>query len=169
MARNEMSEPMSKIRQIAPHFAVTGALRAEDFAEIAAAGFKSIVSNLPDGESATQLTGVEEARLAARHGLGFRHIPTTKLEVFSDRVVGGVSEALRELPGPVLAHCASGLRSVVAWAAAAARVQPADRVVSVLEAAGFDLRGIRDELEAQRDPSDTGAIPPALDASSTDG
>jgi len=159
---------MSKIRQITAQFAVTGALRAEDFAEIAAAGFKSIVSNLPDGESAAQLTGAEEAELAARHGLGFRHIPTTKFEVFSDRVVGGVSEALRELPGPVLAHCASGLRSVVAWAAAAARVQPADRVLSVLEAAGFDLKGIRDEVESQRDPSHMGAIPAALDASCVD-
>jgi sulfide:quinone oxidoreductase len=91
------------------------------------------------------------------------HIPTTKFEVFSDRVVGGVGEALHELPGPVLAHCASGLRSAVAWAVAAARSQPADQVLSVLRAAGFDLEGIRQELEGQRDLGHAGAIPPPLD------
>jgi uncharacterized protein (TIGR01244 family) len=155
---------MNKIKPITPHFAVTGVLQAEDFAEIAAAGFKSIVSNLPDGESATQLDGAEEARRAEHAGLGFRHIPTTKFEVFSDRVVGGVSEALHELPGPVLAHCASGLRSAVAWAAAASRSQPAEQVLGVLKEAGFDLAGIRDELESQRGDDHAGPVPAALRA-----
>jgi sulfide:quinone oxidoreductase len=155
---------MNKIKQITPHFAVTGMLRVEDFAEIAAAGFKSIVSNLPDGESAAQLSSADEARLAEQAGLGFRHIPTTKFEVFSERVVGGVSGALHELPGPVLAHCASGLRSAVAWAAAASRGQPPEQVLGVLKAAGFDLAGIREELESQRDSDHAGPIPAALHA-----
>jgi len=150
---------------ITPHFAVTGALSQQDFAAAAAAGFKSIVSNLPDGESSAYLTGAEEAELAARAGLRFRHIPATKFEVFSDRVVGDLSAALHELPGPVLAHCASGLRSAVAWAAAAARSQPADRVLEALRAAGFDLESIRDQLEDQRNAGVTGPIPATLDAS----
>ena len=45
---------MNKIVHITPHFAVTGALRP-DFAQAAALGFKSIVSNLPDGEVAVHL------------------------------------------------------------------------------------------------------------------
>jgi uncharacterized protein (TIGR01244 family) len=154
---------MNKVTQITSHFAVTGALQPADFAGIAAAGFKSVLSNLPDGESPAYPTSAQEAELAARAGLGFRHIPTTKADLFTNRVVDGIGDALRELPGPVLAHCASGMRSAVAWATAAARTQPVDRVIETLKAAGFNLDAIRDELESLRDPEHTGPIPPALD------
>ena len=41
---------MNKITYITPNFAVTGALQPDDVAEAASLGFKSILSNLPDGE-----------------------------------------------------------------------------------------------------------------------
>src|SRR5262245_28293092 len=140
---------MNRIVQITPHFAVTGALRPGDFAEAVALGFKSIVSNLPDGESPVHPTSRQEAELAAQAGLVFRHIPVTKAEAFSDRVVEGMSKALDELEGPVLAHCASGLRSAIAWAAATARNQPVDAVLGKLAATGFNLEPLRDDLEEQ--------------------
>ena len=155
---------MNKVTHITPYVAVTGALQPADFAEIAAAGFKSVLSNLPDGESSAYPTSRQEADLAARAGLGFRHVPTTKADLFTSRVVDGVGDALRELPGPVLAHCASGMRSAVAWATAASRYQPADRVIDVLKAAGFNLEAVRDELENLRDPGHSGPIPAALKA-----
>jgi len=155
---------MHKVTYVTPAFAVTGALQAADFAEIAAAGFKSVLSNLPDGESTAYPTSRQEAELATRAGLAFRHVPTTKADLFTDRVVDGVGDALRELPGPVLAHCASGMRSAVAWATAASRLQPVDRVIEVLKAAGFNLDAVRDELVDLRDPARSGPIPTALDA-----
>ena len=108
-------------------------------------------------------TAAETARLAADAGLGFRHIPVTKAEAFSERVVGGTVTALGELDGPVLAHCASGLRSAIAWAAAASRGQPVDAVLQKLAAAGLDLEGLRHELEDQHDPGNASPIPRALD------
>lgn len=155
---------MNKITYITPDFAVTAALQPADVAEAASLGFRSILSNLPDGESRVHPTSAEEAALAAGAGLGYRHIPTTKFEVFSPRVVEGTAAALSALDGPVLAHCASGLRSAVAWAAAAARRQPAACVLARLKAAGFNMEALRDELEAQRDHTHTGDIPAALDA-----
>jgi uncharacterized protein (TIGR01244 family) len=140
---------MNRIVHITPHFAVTGALQPDDFAQAAALGFRSIVSNLPDGESQVHPTSKQEAQLAAEAGLGFRHIPVTKAEAFSDRVVGGTAKALTELEAPVLAHCSSGLRSAVAWAAAAARGQPVDAVLQKLAAAGFNLEPLRADLEEQ--------------------
>ena len=160
---------MHKLTYITPAFAVTGALQPADFAQIAAAGFKSVLSNLPDGEQASHPTSRQAAELAARAGLAFRHVPTTKAELFTDRVVDGIGEALRELPGPVLAHCASGLRSAVAWATAAARFHPADHVLATMTAAGFNLEAIRAELESLHDPRHSGPIPRALDSRSTDG
>lgn len=91
-------------------------------------------------------------------------MPTTKADLFTNRVVDGVGAALRDLPGPVLAHCASGQRSAVAWGAAASRLQPADAVLARLGAAGLNLDAVREEFEALRDPSDARPIPPALDA-----
>ena len=153
---------MNKIIQITPKFAVTGALLPEDFAEIANKGFKSILSNLPDGEASRHPSSAEESELAAKAGLDFRHVPTVKADVLSDHVVESVTQALSELEGPVLAHCASGLRSAIAWAAAASRVQPVDKVLAALEAAGFDLSAIREELEDQPIGSSADAAPAAL-------
>lgn len=155
---------MNRITYLTPHFAVTGALQPDDFPEIAALGFKSVLSNLPDGESAKYPSATEEAELAKGARLGFRYVPAIKSDVFSDRVVEGVSRALAELEGPVLAHCASGLRSAIAWAAAAARIQPADCVIATLDKAGFaNLAALRDEFEDQRVLSQSGPIPSALD------
>ena len=80
-------------------------------------------------------------------------------------MVDGVSEALRELPGPVLVHCASGLRSAVAWAAAAARCQPADRVLEALTPPASIWRRSRRARRAMRDPGHSqGPIAGALRA-----
>jgi uncharacterized protein (TIGR01244 family) len=154
---------MNKITYVTPCFAVTGALEPADFAAAAALGFKAIVSNLPDGESSRHPGSAAEANLAAEAGLGFRHIPATKHDVLSDRVIDGINLALSDLQGPVLAHCASGLRSALAWAGAAARSQPAGCVLAALEAAGFNLAAIREELEQQRGRPHPAAIPAALD------
>lgn len=154
---------MPKITYLTPHFAVTGALQPDDFPAVAALGFKSILSNLPDGESSKYPTSAEEARLAQGAGLRFRHVPAIKSEVFSNRVVDGVSQAASELEGPILAHCASGLRSAIAWAAAAARSQPADCVITTLRNAGYDLAALRDELGDQGGRTHSAAIPAALD------
>jgi uncharacterized protein (TIGR01244 family) len=140
---------MKQVRPITDTFAVAGALAPEDFAEVAAMGFKSVISNLPDGESRAHPTASEAAAMAERAGLEFRHLPVTKFELFSDRFVADMANALAELPGPILAHCLSGQRSIVAWAAATARHEPADQLLARLKAAGIDLEPLRGELEAQ--------------------
>ncbi|HJU30698.1 MAG TPA: TIGR01244 family sulfur transferase [Hyphomicrobiaceae bacterium] len=155
---------MNQVRPITPRFAVTGVLRLDDFGDIAAAGFKSVLSNLPDGESPAYPASTQEAEAAARAGLAFRHLPARKADLFTAGLLDAIEAALRELPGPVLAHCASGQRSALAWAAAAARLQPATEVMATMQRAGFDLSAIQDELEALRDPTRTDAIPPGLDA-----
>jgi sulfide:quinone oxidoreductase len=156
---------MNKVTFITPNFAVTGALSPQDFREIRAMGFRAVVSNLPDRESPAYPTAVQEAQLAEEAGVAFRHIPTTKFEIFTDRVLDGMQAALSELPGPVLAHCASGMRSAAAWAGAAARFQPADCVLDALQRAGFNLSALRDELQEQSGgASHAGPIPAPLDA-----
>ena len=155
---------MNKITYITPNFAVTSALAPVDFAAVAALGFRGIVSNLPDGEDAGQLSGRDEAVRAWRAGLRFVHVPASKHDLFTDPVVEGMADAVRRIDGPVLAHCKSGLRSAIIWAAASARGQPVDCVLAALAAAGFDLEFLRDDLESQADRRRwLGVAPVALD------
>jgi sulfide:quinone oxidoreductase len=158
---------MKRITHITPHFAVSSVLSSDDFPKIAAMGFRSVISNLPDGESEGYPSSHEAATLARQAGLEYRHVPVVKTDIFSERIVQGLEGALRELPAPVLAHCASGLRSAIAWAAVAARSQSADRVLAKLKAAGLDLEIIRDDLNAWSDnaPAPT---PAALGAGCTE-
>ncbi len=137
------------VTRIQPAFAVSGRLDESDFAAIAVMGFRSIISNRPDGEDPSQLSAREEAVLAWRHGLRFAHVPAAKHDLFDDAVIESMGEALEELPGPILAHCASGMRSAIVWAAAAARSQGAECVLEVMAVAGLDLEVVRDELEQE--------------------
>jgi uncharacterized protein (TIGR01244 family) len=136
---------------LTPHIAVAGALTAADFAAAKAQGFKSIVSNRPDGEEPGQLTAAQEAELAAAAGLAFRHVPATRFDLFSEGVVDAMAAALADLDGPVLAHCKSGLRSAYAWAAAAARTTPLEDVTAALAAAAIDPDPVCHELAARAD------------------
>jgi sulfide:quinone oxidoreductase len=140
---------MPRITHITPDFAVAAALSEKDFAKLAAMGFKSVLSNLPDGELQAHPTSGQASFLARQAGLDYRHVPLAKLDIFSERTVESVGRALSELPGPVLAHCASGLRSAIAWAAVAVRSEPADAVLARLRSAGLELDMIREQLDAQ--------------------
>lgn len=139
---------MQPIAFLAPGIAVTGALSPTDFAEIAAHGFRAVISNRPDGEDSGQMTRGEEAVHAWRAGLGFRHVPAAKHEVLDERVIDRMEEALAGLQGPVLLHCKSGQRSAILWAAARARHAPLDAVMAALRAAGFDLEILREDIAA---------------------
>ena len=142
---------MQDIVYLSPDFAITGELTPEDFPEVARRGFKAVLNNRPDGEEDGQLTNTNEAVLSWRAGLHYRFLPLDKHELFTDPVVEGMIKAIDELDGPVLAHCKSGLRCAIVWAAAKARSIPVDDVLAALENAGQDLDFLRDELDAQAD------------------
>jgi uncharacterized protein (TIGR01244 family) len=140
---------------------VAPALTAADFPALALKGAIAVISNRPDGEAGAPLMARAEQALAWGAGLKFAHVPAPKLELFTDAVVEGMAGALawfstssamtRERPGLVVAHCASGIRSAIVWAAAEARLRPVDDVMAALKAAGFELDAIRDDLESQAD------------------
>jgi uncharacterized protein (TIGR01244 family) len=143
--------PMPELTWITPSFAVTAALEPGDFAALRAQGIRCVISNRPDNEQADQLNAPAEASLAWREGMLFRHVPAAKHELFTDEIVDGMAHALQGCEGAVLAHCKSGQRSAILWAAATARTQSVDHVMQALSAAGFDLDMIRDDLDAQAD------------------
>jgi sulfide:quinone oxidoreductase len=154
---------MTRIIHITPQFAVTGVLFADDIVKLAGLGYRSILSNLPDGERPNQLPSAREASLAAAAGLSFRHIPVRKADIFLAPVVVAVRQALAVLPGPIVAHCASGQRSALAWAAAAAGYHSVDRVLAHLARVGLPFEALREELASLPGPPAGALLPAALD------
>ncbi len=142
---------MHPITFITPDFAVTSALGLEDFAAVARLGFRTVIGNRPDGEEAGQPSSAECAACADRHGVDYRYVPATSLDLFTDPVVAAMAQALAESEGPTLAYCKSGQRSAIVWAAASARRLPVAEVMNALKGAGFDLAFLRDELDSQAD------------------
>ena len=140
------------IRQINESISVAPQIAVEQVAEIAAAGFKTIVNNRPDDEDAGQPSGDAIRAAAETAGLKYVSIPVTHAG-FSHPQIDAMTQALTDSDGPVLAYCRSGTRSCNLWALAAAKAgRNPNLLLAQAEDAGYDLRGIRPMLDALAGP-----------------
>lgn len=101
----------TKWKELDKKIAVTGQISVDDIAGIAAAGYKSIICNRPDGEggeSQPASTALENAAKAA--GLQFAYMPVEVGQVSDDKC-SAFHQLMQTLPGPVLAFCGSGNRA----------------------------------------------------------
>lgn len=136
------------IRRIDDRISVAPQIGEDDFAEIAARGFTTVINNRPDGEEPGQLPAARAAELARAAGLGYVHIPVTT-QGLGPADVQAFADALAAAPGPVLAHCRSGTRSAILWSMAEAKggKRPTDEILRLARGAGYDLSGQRPILE----------------------
>jgi uncharacterized protein (TIGR01244 family) len=101
-----------------------------------------VINNRPDGEEPGQPTSAEIEAAAKAAGLAYAHIPVrggpTPDQVEAER------EILNSAPGPVLAFCRSGTRSIVTWSIgqALAGERPREELVALGAQAGYDLSGV---------------------------
>ena len=100
---------------LGPELSVAGRLDRADIDALAGAGVRTIINNRPDGEDPGQLPAAEARRLAEAHGIAYHHIPITAATL-SRADVDTFAAALRDAPGPAVAHCRSGTRSALLWA-----------------------------------------------------
>lgn len=138
---------MPDIRPATKDFAVAPQIALEDIPQIAAAGFKTLINNRPDGETPGQMSDAQAAEAAAAAGMAYVSIPF----VGGPRTehVEATMEALEAHPGPVLAFCRSGNRSITVWALAqaAAGAMTPDAIVEAAAEAGYDLSPYRRTFE----------------------
>jgi len=106
-------------RKIDDAFSVSEQITPQDMAAIAAAGFKSIVCNRPDGEGWGQPKFAEIEAAARVAGLKSAYVPVTPGGM-GERDVRRFAELMRSLPAPVLGYCKSGARAAAIWQAAQA-------------------------------------------------
>lgn len=136
------------ITTLTDQYSVSAALDEAGIAAAAQLGFKSLINNRFDGESPGQAPSEAVAAMAAAHGMTYYHIPVFSGPDPSDDIAA-LAAALGDAPGPVLAYCLSGKRSVVLWAMAQVRtaVLSPDEVIAACSEAGFDVSGLRPQLD----------------------
>ncbi|MFW7354639.1 MAG: TIGR01244 family sulfur transferase [Brucella sp.] len=133
------------IRKINDSISVSPQIKLDDAHELAQLGFKSIISDRPDGEEDGQPKADMVCMAAEGAGLEFRYIPVVAANI-SDRDVALFSEAMKDLPKPVLAFCRSGTRAATLWVLSQAPSIGGDAALAATKAAGYDLSQLRPRL-----------------------
>jgi uncharacterized protein (TIGR01244 family) len=130
---------MTDIKSVTPSFAVAPQLDPADLATAAARGFTLVINNRPDGEAPDQPSGAQMAAAAEAAGLAYVAIPVRGGP--TPEQVAAMRAAIAGAPGPVLAFCRSGTRSIFTWALgeAEAGTQTRRALAALGQAAGYDL------------------------------
>jgi sulfide:quinone oxidoreductase len=143
-------------KKISDELSVAPQIHPEDIPALAAAGFRSIICNRPDGEAADQPTFDEINAAAQAAGLQTRYLPIESGKV-RDEDATDFGKALIELPGPTLAYCRTGTRSTTLWSLAVAKDKTAAEILQATKAAGYDMAGVvRRIVNGGKTPTDTG-------------
>ena len=134
------------IKKLTDELSVSPQIAPTDVAEIAARGFRSIISNRPDGEGADQPSYVEIQKAARELGLATAYVPVSTGKV-SASDVETFKSALAELPKPVLAYCRSGTRCATLWSLAEAGERPLADILERTQHAGYDMSGVASRIQ----------------------
>ncbi|AJX33612.1 bifunctional protein tyrosine phosphatase family protein/NAD(P)/FAD-dependent oxidoreductase [Burkholderia oklahomensis] len=146
-----------KINKLAAGLSVSPQIVAADLPAIRDAGFRTIVCNQADGESADQPTFAEIAAAAARVGIAVHYLPVEAGNVDDEQ--GAEFRALvATLDAPVLAYCRTGIRSATLWALSQAGARPLRDIVAAGEAAGYDLSGVARRIAQRGRPASDTAV-----------
>lgn len=133
--------PLDKTTSVAPQ------LEPSDFAALAKDGVTTIICNRPDMEVPPSHHAAAMQAAAEAAGLGFTYNPVSMPNLTMD-AVEEQADAIDGAEGRVVAYCASGTRSAILWALATAGSMPVDDILAALRGAGYQLDGLRPEIEA---------------------
>lgn len=129
------------IKEITKRLSVSPQITAADIPAVAAAGFRAIICNRPDGEGADQPTFEEIETAAKAAGLETRYLPIVSGKV-GDNDAADFGAALDALPGPILAYCRTGTRSATLWSLSQAKSLPTADILAATKKAGYDMAGV---------------------------
>ncbi len=137
-----------KIQNVSENYSVADQLRVSDLEQVASLGFGTVINNRPDNEVEHQPESADMAVAAEALGLTYLHIPVTFPNIPAD-TIDDFANAYSTAKGPILAFCASGMRSITLWALNEAGTQDVDAILNTTAAAGYDLSVMSPALEAQ--------------------
>jgi sulfide:quinone oxidoreductase len=140
-----------KLAVLTPNVTALAQPSVDQVAELAERGYKSIISNRPEGETEDQPAWLELKAAAAAKGMDAVQIPVVMGQI-TDEQVAEFREALEQLPKPVAVFCRSGTRAALMWALANQASLTVDERISIAAKEGYDLEPFRQRLA--RDASD---------------
>ena len=130
---------MLELKTVIPNeFAVAAQPVPEDLDQLAEQGYRTLISNRPDNEKQNQPTAEDMRAAAERQGLNYVHIPVT-LGSISRRDIEVFRDSLEKAPAPAVAHCGSGKRAYLLWAAGEVLHQGRDIQELTDKAAGIGI------------------------------
>jgi sulfide:quinone oxidoreductase len=133
----------AKITTLNDNLSVASQIAESDIGEIAAAGYRVLINNRPDGEEAGQLTSATARAKAEAAGLAYHYLPFTAATLTAADI-DEFERLMAAADGPVLVHCRSGTRCYLLWAAAEMRKGAAtpDMLIAQAAAQGFDITAL---------------------------
>lgn len=137
---------MDSLKRLTPFIAVAAQLQPADMGTLAAAGFRSVINNRPDGEGEGQPTSAQVQAAAEASGLEYHYLPVVSGQI-GDADVRAFSELLNRVRGPVVAFCRTGTRSTSLWALSEAHHLDPQVLLATARQAGYDLTGLAPRLE----------------------
>ncbi|MFT6276990.1 MAG: sulfide:quinone oxidoreductase [Halioglobus sp.] len=103
-----------KVVKLSDTLSVSEQIVIADLPAIAAAGFKVVINNRPDGEEPNQPTTAEIEAAASAAGLNYYYFPVTAQNFPGDNL-DQMAGLIEEPQGPVLAFCRTGTRCTNLW------------------------------------------------------
>jgi uncharacterized protein (TIGR01244 family) len=117
--------------------AVSQQITPGEVADIAAAGYRVLINNRPDGEEAGQPANADIAAAAEASGLEYYYMPITGLN-FPGPDFDKMCELMADSEKPVLAFCRTGTRCTNLWVASQAG-EARDAAFRSARQLGYDL------------------------------
>ena len=123
---------------------ITGQLLAAQMQALSEQGVMGFINNRPDMEAPIQPRAEELEQSAQTLGVDYFHIPMAG--GLTPGLIEASVTAYKNTPRPIVAFCASGMRSAVLWGFAHVQEMGVESVMDALSAAGFNLEQIRAPL-----------------------
>ena len=116
---------------------------------LAEQGVMSFINNRPDMEGPMQPLSEDLEKIAQELGVDYAYIPMAG--GLTPGLIEATQTAFDNLPRPIVAFCASGMRSAALWAFAHVDKLGVDGVMDAISAAGYNLEQIRGPLELHKE------------------
>ncbi|NUH64605.1 TIGR01244 family phosphatase [Sulfitobacter sp. S0837] len=133
------------IRQLTPRYFVAPQIDPGDMEDLRAQGITRILCNRPDAEVPPSHQAAALRNAAEAAGIAFAEQPLTH-QTMTPEVIANNRALGVETDDVVLAYCASGTRSTIAWALGQAGQMDSDAIVEAAAKAGYDLASMRPML-----------------------
>ena len=125
------------IIKLTESLAVAAQITPLEVAQVAAAGYRVLINNRPDGEEASQPKSADIEAAAAAVGLEYYHMPVNALN-FPGEEFTAMCQLMADEDKPVLAFCRTGTRCANLWVASKTG-EEREAAISEARRLGFDL------------------------------